>query len=160
MFPKITEEIIESSLQKHVLSLGLEIDSHLTTYQAINVSKEDADLLGCKHGSAMNITNRGFLKTGEVFVVSDIIDINYECTYHTKFNPEALITEIKTTASSGRFLIPFNAVARQMRHKAYEYCRLLNGLRPFVWAVFNRKSCAASRSISTDTCNLMRIGSR
>lgn len=48
MFPKITEEIIESSLQKHVLSLGLEIDSYLTTYQAINVSKEDADLLGCK----------------------------------------------------------------------------------------------------------------
>ena len=52
----------------------------------------------------MNITNRGFLKTGEVFVVSDIIDINYQCTYHTKFNPESLITEIKTTASSGRFL--------------------------------------------------------
>lgn len=38
----------------------------------------------------MNITNRGFLKTGEVFVVSDIIDIDYQCTYHTQFNPESL----------------------------------------------------------------------
>lgn len=91
MFHKITDDIIENSLQKHVLSLGLEIDSYLTTYQAINVSREDADLLSCKrNSSAMNITNRGFLKSGEVFVVSDIIDINYQCTYHTKFNSESL----------------------------------------------------------------------
>ncbi|AIW14546.1 GntR family transcriptional regulator [Vibrio tubiashii] len=91
IFPKIDEAVIESSLQKHVLSLGLEIDSYLTTYRAINLSKEDADLLGCKRSkSAMNITNRGFLKSGEVFVVSDIIDIDYQCTYHTKFNSESL----------------------------------------------------------------------
>ncbi len=76
MFPKVNNEIIESSLQKYVLSLGLEIDSYLTSYRAINVSKEDAELLNCKrNSSAMNITNRGFLKNGEVFIVSDIIDI-------------------------------------------------------------------------------------
>ncbi|EGR0354328.1 GntR family transcriptional regulator, partial [Vibrio vulnificus] len=73
MFPKVNNEIIESSLQKYVLSLGLEIDSYLTSYRAINVSKEDAELLNCKrNSSAMNITNRGFLKNGEVFIVSDI----------------------------------------------------------------------------------------
>lgn len=43
MFPKVNNEIIESSLQKYVLSLGLEIDSYLTSYRAINVSKEDAE---------------------------------------------------------------------------------------------------------------------
>lgn len=91
LFPHIYDEIIESSLQKHVISLGLEIDSYLTTYRAINLSKEDALLLDCKRSlSAMNITNRGFLKSGEVFIVSDIIDINYQCTYHTKFNAESL----------------------------------------------------------------------
>ena len=91
IFKKIDEKIIESSLQKYVISLGLEIDSYLTTYKAISLVKEDADLLGCKRSSsAMNITNRGFLKTGEVFVVSDIIDIDYQCTYHTQFNPESL----------------------------------------------------------------------
>ncbi|GAM58669.1 transcriptional regulator, gntR family [Vibrio ishigakensis] len=91
LFPKITDEIIESSLQKHVLSLGLEIESYLTSYQAINLSSEDANLFGVKRSSAaMNITNRGFLSSGEVFVVSDIIDINYQCTYHTKFNSESL----------------------------------------------------------------------
>ncbi|WP_295894591.1 GntR family transcriptional regulator [uncultured Vibrio sp.] len=91
LIPKINDDIIESSLQKHVLSLGLEIDSYLTTYKAINVSKEDSELLDCRRSSsAMNITNRGFLLSGEVFVISDIIDINYQCTYHTKFNSESL----------------------------------------------------------------------
>jgi len=91
IFAHISNEVIENSLQKHVLSLGLEIESYLTTYRAINLSKEDAILLDCKRSiAAMNITNRGFLKTGEVFVVSDIIDINYQCTYHTQFNSESL----------------------------------------------------------------------
>lgn len=84
-------EIIENSIQKYALAHDLEIDSYLTTYQAINVSKDDADLLGCKkNAAAMNITNRGFLTSGELFIVSDIIDINYQCTYHTPFNSESM----------------------------------------------------------------------
>ncbi|MGF1817709.1 GntR family transcriptional regulator, partial [Vibrio splendidus] len=48
-------------------------------------------LLGCKKNvAAMNITNRGFLTSGELFIVSDIIDINYQCTYHTPFNNESM----------------------------------------------------------------------
>lgn len=91
LFAHISDDVIESSLQKYVLSLGLEIDSYLTSYRAIHLSKEDALLLNCKRSSAaMNITNRGFLKSGEVFVVSDIIDINYQCTYYTPFNSESL----------------------------------------------------------------------
>lgn len=91
IFPKMTDDIIESSLQKHVISLGLEIDSYITSYKAVNLNHDDALLLSCKKStSAMNITNRGFLKSGEVFVVSDIIDINYQCTYYTKFNNESL----------------------------------------------------------------------
>ncbi|MFM2606933.1 GntR family transcriptional regulator [Vibrio chagasii] len=91
VFPEMNAEIIESSIQKHALSKGLQIDSYLTTYQAVNVSKEDAELLGCKKNvAAMNITNRGFLSSGELFIVSDIIDINYQCTYHTPFNRESM----------------------------------------------------------------------
>lgn len=91
VFPEMNVEIIESSIQKHALSKGLQIDSYLTTYQAVNVSKEDAELLGCKKNvAAMNITNRGFLASGELFIVSDIIDINYQCTYHTPFNSESM----------------------------------------------------------------------
>jgi DNA-binding GntR family transcriptional regulator len=91
IFPEMNGFIIESSLQKHAISLGLNIDSYLTTYKAISVSKEDSEILGCKKNTAaMNITNRGFLNTGELFIVSDIIDINYQCTYHTPFNSESI----------------------------------------------------------------------
>ncbi|ROV61732.1 GntR family transcriptional regulator [Vibrio ponticus] len=91
LFPKITDSNVENSLQKYALSLGLEIDSYLTTYQAVSLASEDAQFLQCKRSApAMSITNRGFLKSGEVFVVSEILDINYQCTYHTKFNNESL----------------------------------------------------------------------
>ncbi|MUK25052.1 GntR family transcriptional regulator [Aliivibrio fischeri] len=91
LFPDMNEKIIESSLQKHALSIGLKIDSYLTSYQAISVSKEDSVLIDCKKNTAaMNITNRGFLKSGELFIVSNIIDINYQCTYHTPFNSESI----------------------------------------------------------------------
>lgn len=91
LFTHISNEIIESSLQKYALSLGLEINSYLTSYRAISLSKDNAQLLGCKRShAAMNITSRGFLKTGRVFVVSEIIDINYQCTYYTPFNSESL----------------------------------------------------------------------
>ena len=53
VFPEMNAEIIESSIQKHALAKGLQIDSYLTTYQAINVSKEDAELLGCKKNAAV-----------------------------------------------------------------------------------------------------------
>ncbi|MCL9777473.1 GntR family transcriptional regulator [Vibrio methylphosphonaticus] len=87
LFPKMNDAIIESSLQKHALDIGLDIEQYLTTYRAVNTSKEEAQLLGCKRGAAaMNITNRGFLSNGEVFIISDIIDINYQCTYHAPFN--------------------------------------------------------------------------
>ncbi|MBY5946843.1 GntR family transcriptional regulator [Photobacterium rosenbergii] len=89
LFPKMNDDIIESSLQNHTLDLGLQIDRYLTSYKAINISKEEAELLGCKKGiAAMKITNRGFLTTGEVFIVSEVIDIDYQCTYVIPFNSE------------------------------------------------------------------------
>ncbi|MDA9556936.1 GntR family transcriptional regulator [Vibrio sp.] len=89
LFPKMNESKIENSLQKYALEMGLKIDKYLTTYRAINISKEAALTLSCKRGSAaMHITNRGFLKSGEVFIVSEIIDIDYHCTYQTQFSSD------------------------------------------------------------------------
>ena len=89
IYPKMNDDIIESSLQKHALDIGLQIKQYLTTYKAVNITTEDSHLLGCKRGAAaMNITNRGFLTSGEVFIISDITDINYQCTYQTPFNSE------------------------------------------------------------------------
>ncbi len=81
-FADLNQQIIESSLQQYVLSKGYQISHMLTTYRAVNVSREQAALLGCKKGSpAMHISNRGILEGGRVYEISDIIDINYTCTY-------------------------------------------------------------------------------
>ncbi|MEH2922737.1 GntR family transcriptional regulator [Samsonia erythrinae] len=90
-FPDINQKIIESSIQQYVLSKGYAISHYLTRYQAVNVTKAQAELLGCKKGTAaMHILNRGILQGGRVYESSDIIDINYACTYVIPFNRDNL----------------------------------------------------------------------
>lgn len=90
-FADLNQQVIESSLQQYVLSKGYRISHLLTTYRAVSVSREQAALLGCKKGSpAMHISNRGILEGGQVYEVSDIIDINYSCTYVIPHNRENL----------------------------------------------------------------------
>ena len=91
LFPDLNQSIIESSLQKFVLNKGFSIANYLTSYQAVNVSKDDAALLDCKRGTAaMKILNRGFLMSGEVFSMSEILAIDYQCTYVIPFNNESI----------------------------------------------------------------------
>lgn len=90
-FPDLNQQVIESSLQQYVLGKGYPISHMMTTYRAVSVSREQAALLGCKKGSpAMHISNRGILQGGQVYEISDIIDINYTCTYVIPYNRENL----------------------------------------------------------------------
>lgn len=90
-FPDLNQQVIESSLQRYVVASGATPSHYLTHYQAINVDKAQAVLLGCKRRTAaMKITNRGILAGGDVWVLSEIIDIHYECTYVTPFNADNL----------------------------------------------------------------------
>lgn len=90
-FPDLNQQAIERSIQQYVLSKGFTISHMLTTYRAVSVSREQAVILGCKKGSpAMHINNRGILDGGRVFEVSDIIDINYTCTYVIPYNRDNL----------------------------------------------------------------------
>ncbi|SCB95707.1 DNA-binding transcriptional regulator, GntR family [Kosakonia oryzendophytica] len=90
-FTDLNQQVIERSLQQYVLSKGYRISHLLTTYRAVSVSREQAALLGCKKGSpAMHINNRGILEGGQVYEISDIIDINYTCTYVIPHNRENL----------------------------------------------------------------------
>ncbi|MEH6453335.1 MAG: GntR family transcriptional regulator [Psychromonas sp.] len=91
LFPDLNQKIIESSIQQYVLSKGCLISHSLTHYQAVNVNKEQALLLGCKKGAAaMNIVNRAILQSGQIYEMSDIIDIDYLCTYIIPFNQDNL----------------------------------------------------------------------
>ncbi|PWC19730.1 GntR family transcriptional regulator [Brenneria corticis] len=90
-FPDINQKVIESSIQQYVLDKGYAISHSLTHYQAVTVNKAQAELLGCKKGiAAMHILNRGILQGGRVYESSDIIDINYACTYVIPFNQDNL----------------------------------------------------------------------
>ncbi|WP_312624715.1 GntR family transcriptional regulator [Scandinavium sp.] len=90
-FTDLNQQVIEGSLQQYVLQKGYLISHMLTTYRAVSVSREQAELLGCKKGSpAMHINNRGILEGGEVYEISDIIDINYTCTYVIPHNRDNL----------------------------------------------------------------------
>lgn len=90
-FPDLNQKVIEKSIQQYVLSKGFRISHLLTSYQAVAISKEQAALLECKKGSpAMRIINRGILEGGRVFEISDIVDINYSCTYVTPYNHDNL----------------------------------------------------------------------
>jgi len=90
-FADLNQRVIESSLQRYAIGKGLTLSHFLTHYQAVAVDKAQAALLGCKRGTpAMKITNRGILSGSEVWILSEVIDIHYECTYVTPFNADNL----------------------------------------------------------------------
>jgi len=91
VFADLNQKTIEHSIQQYVLSKGYAISHSLTRYQAVTINKEQAQILGCKKGiAAMHITNRGILQGGKVYAFSDIVDIDYSCTYVIPFNQDNL----------------------------------------------------------------------
>ena len=91
LFPDLNQQTIERSIQQYVLGKGYQISHMLTSYRAVSVSREQAELLGCKKNSpAMYINNRGILDGGQVYEISDTIDINYSCTYIIPHNRDNL----------------------------------------------------------------------
>lgn len=149
LFTHISNEIIESSLQKYALHLGLEIDSYLTTYRAINLSKEDAQLLNCKRShAAMNITNRVFLKTGKYLwsVNSLILTINAHITPHSI--PKVCIIEIVLATNLWPYY-PLRCMDRAIWQSA---------LSPLVRSIFNWKIlCCTLVHFNTNTSNFWCI---
>lgn len=91
LFTDLNQKVIENSIQQYVLGKGCQISHSLTHYDAVTVNKAQAELLGCKKGApAMHILNRGILRDGRVYAFSDIIDIDYSCTYIIPFNQDNL----------------------------------------------------------------------
>lgn len=87
LFPDLTKDHVQNSIQKYVQQKGYSISHYITSYTPTIVSKQQADLLQCKKGTpAMKISNRCLLEDGRVYEVSSLISINYTCTYFTPFN--------------------------------------------------------------------------
>ncbi|SDY22263.1 DNA-binding transcriptional regulator, GntR family [Evansella caseinilytica] len=89
-FPDLNEQEIRKSVHDYVQQCDYQISHFITTYSAVNVSKEDADILNCKKGiAAMKIINRGILQNGKVFEYSEMINLDYSVSYFTPFNPDS-----------------------------------------------------------------------
>ncbi|AGX06811.1 GntR-family transcriptional regulator [Bacillus sp. NRRL B-14911] len=87
-FPDLNEEEIKKSVHDYVQECDYHISHFITTYTAVNVTKEEAALLNCKKGeAAMKIINRGILQNSKVFEFSEIINLDYSVSYFTPFNP-------------------------------------------------------------------------
>lgn len=89
MFPDLSQEVIEHSIQKYVEQKGYRISHYITSYDPITTSKEQSKILLCKRGTpAMQITNRAILEDGQVYEYSSIIAIDYSVTYIRPFDRE------------------------------------------------------------------------
>lgn len=86
-FKDLSKSDIENSVHSYVQNKKKNISHFITTYSPTLVNKEEAELLSCKKGvPAMKIINRGILKTSEVFEYSELISLDYSCTYISTFS--------------------------------------------------------------------------
>ncbi len=89
LFPDLSKEHVEHSIQEYVQSRGYKISHYITSYTPTAVTKEQAKLLLCKKGTpAMKIANRCLLNDGRVYEYSELTAIDYTCTYITPFDKE------------------------------------------------------------------------
>ncbi|MGM0175473.1 GntR family transcriptional regulator [Enterococcus sp. DIV0800] len=89
LFPDLSQEIVEHSIQNYVEKKGYRISHYITSYDPITTSKEQSNVLLCKRGTpAMQISNRAILEDGQVYEYSSIIAIDYSVTYIRPFDRE------------------------------------------------------------------------
>ncbi|BCZ46216.1 GntR family transcriptional regulator [Clostridium gelidum] len=89
LFPKLTAKTVEKSIHDYVQSCNYKISHFITEYRSINISKEDAELLDCKKGTAVTkIKNRGYLKNGIVFEITESLNLDYSCCYINDYNSD------------------------------------------------------------------------
>lgn len=87
LFQDLSQKNIESSIQKYVQNSGLNISHYITSYSPIIINKNQANLLQCKpHLPAMKIVNRSLLDDGRVYEYSEVVALDYTCTYLVPFN--------------------------------------------------------------------------
>ena len=72
------------------------LEVFITNYHAAALDAEHAELLHCKKGlPVMDITSRGVLRDGRIFVYSRIKAVQYECTYVSPFNKDVFLSRRK-----------------------------------------------------------------
>lgn len=83
----MNKEVVENSIYDYILSLDYKIGHTISKYKAVAVDNKTANLLQCKKNTpAMSIESRGLLRDRTIFEYSNIICLDYGCTYIVPFN--------------------------------------------------------------------------
>ncbi len=83
----MNKEVVENSIYDYILSLDYKIGHTISKYKAVAVDNKTASLLQCKKNTpAMSIESRGLLRDRTIFEYSNIICLDYGCTYIVPFN--------------------------------------------------------------------------
>ncbi len=72
LFPELNREVLEDSIQSYALRQKYRIAYFITNYHAAALGAEHAELCTKKGLSVMDITSRGVLRDGRIFVYSRI----------------------------------------------------------------------------------------
>lgn len=87
IFIYLEEVDLESSIQKLVTDMDLDISHSITTLEAINLNEQQANLLREKKGkAAMKVVSRSILKDGTVFEFTERIVLDYKATFKLPFS--------------------------------------------------------------------------
>ena len=87
MFPDLSRQVVERSIQEYVERKGYRISHFMTTYEPGALTREEAEVLACKRTTpAMHIQTRGILSTGRVFEYSNVTAIDYSVSYIRPFD--------------------------------------------------------------------------
>lgn len=98
LFPYLELDDIANSIQAYVQSKGYVISHYITSYSPVLINKEQSQLMACKKGiPAMRIQNRCLLRGGTVYENSEVIALDYSCTYITPFNKQNHTQRKETT---------------------------------------------------------------
>lgn len=89
IFMYLDEKDLESSIQKLVTDMELNISHSIATFEAVNLNEQEARLLREKKGkAAMKVVSRGILKDGTVFEFTERVVTDYKGTFNLPFSKE------------------------------------------------------------------------
>lgn len=87
LFPKVTKEVVEHSIQRFVEKEGYRISHYISNYTPVTLTKAQSEVLMVRRGTpAMQIKNRALLADGRIFEYSEITAIDYSVTYIRPFD--------------------------------------------------------------------------
>ena len=86
LFPNVTQEVVEHSIQRYVESCGYRISHYISSYTPIATSMAQSAILLCKRGPQRCKSRIGqFLEDGRVYEFSNIVAIDYAVTLYSTF---------------------------------------------------------------------------